>query len=63
MAAVPDEVRHRPRTKHSLDDIGFKIDPDRPARLDDLMSDYVTHLVHHVEQVLGKEWAGTDVKQ
>ena len=57
MTAIPDEVRLRPRANHSLTSIGFKIDPDRPARLDDLMSDYVAHLIHHVRAGAGG-WMG-----
>jgi hypothetical protein len=56
MAAVPDETRTRPRARHSLHEIGFEIEPDAPARLDDLMRDYVAHLVHHLRQVLGQSW-------
>jgi hypothetical protein len=56
MAAVPEEVRLRPRARHTLHQIGFAIAPDAPARLDDLMSDYVVHLLHHLRQILGPEW-------
>jgi hypothetical protein len=56
MAAVPEEVRLRPRARHSLYEIGFAIPADRPARLDDLMSDYVVHLIHHLRQILGSDW-------
>ena len=62
MSAIPDEVRLRPRRNHSLNAIGFKINPDQPARLDDLMSDYVVHLIHHVEQVLGAGWCNGSAK-
>jgi hypothetical protein len=53
MTAVPDDVRLKPRPRHTLHEIGFKISPDAPARLDDLMSDYVVHLNHHLHQILG----------
>jgi hypothetical protein len=56
MAAVPDEVRLRPRAHHTLHEIGFSIPWNEPARLDDLMRDYVDHLVHHLRQILGPDW-------
>jgi len=59
MCAVPEEVRMRPRARHSLQAIGFAIAGDQPARLDDLMRDYVAHLVHHLRQVLGADWSVT----
>lgn len=56
MRAVPDEVRLRPHRRHSLDQIGFAIAASEPARLDDLMRDYVGHLRHHLRQILGRDW-------
>lgn len=56
MTAVPDDVRLRPRARHTLQEIGFEIPPDAPARLDDLMRDYVVHLLHHLRQILGPTW-------
>jgi hypothetical protein len=57
MAAVPDDVRLRPRARHTLAEIGFEISAEGPARLDDLMRDYVAHLLHHMRQILGPDWA------
>lgn len=58
MAVAPDPERRRLRDHHSLDVIAFRsVSPDRPVTLDDLMSDYVVHLEHHVTQILGEGWA------
>jgi RimJ/RimL family protein N-acetyltransferase len=58
MTVVPDEVRLRPRDRHTLDRIAFRTVPaSRPASLDDLMRDYVVHLEHHLTQILGSGWA------
>jgi hypothetical protein len=52
MAAVPLDVRDRPRARHNLDQIAWKpLDKESPATLDYLMSDYVDHLRHHLSQI------------
>lgn len=52
MAAAPAEVRLRPRATHNLHELGVPgQSPDRPGLLDALMSDYVTHLAHHLRQI------------
>jgi hypothetical protein len=54
MAAADESVRTRPRFRHSLDSIAFKIvASDQPTTLEYLMSDYVDHLEHHLRQVFG----------
>jgi hypothetical protein len=58
MAAVPDEVRARLHGKHNFFDIATRSVPaDHPVTLDFLMEDYVVHLHHHLEQVLGDDWS------
>lgn len=53
MAAADESVRTRPRIRHSLDSIAFKIvASDQPTTLEYLMSDYVDHLEHHMRQAL-----------
>lgn len=43
----------RPRARHNLDQIGFQSLPEgEPATLGFLMRDYVTHLQHHLRQIL-----------
>ena len=51
MEGTPEEVRMRPRDRHNFDTIGVHPPPDQPARLDDVMSGYVTHLKHHLSQI------------
>ena len=56
MAAVPDDVRLKPRMRHSLHEIAFRAVPEtQPATLDYFMRDYVDHLEHHLKQILGPE--------
>ena len=57
MTVVPDEARLGARARHSLHEIGFAIPRDAPARLEDLMRDYVVHLVHHLRQIFGAGWS------
>jgi hypothetical protein len=54
MEAAPAEVRRRPRVVHNLHEIGFaSFAPSVPVTLEAFMHDYVTHLEHHVRQILG----------
>jgi DinB superfamily len=53
MIAVPESVRMRPHTMHSLDKIAFRpVAAGSPATLDYFMADYVLHLQHHLRQIL-----------
>jgi hypothetical protein len=53
MRCVPRAELERPRARHSLDRIAWKLVPaDRPATLEYLMRDYVGHLEHHVRHAL-----------
>jgi len=52
MAAVPEEVRLKPRLPHNLDVLAcHPVPADRPATLDYFMNDYVWHLHHHLKQI------------
>ena len=52
MRATPDAVRLRDRTHHNLDELAWQPVPsDQPASLDDMMRDYVGHLLHHLRQI------------
>lgn len=52
MSATPEEVRVRPRRRHSLDRIAWRAVPaDEPATLEYFMQDYVGHLEHHLRQI------------
>jgi len=51
--AIPSEVLTRPRARHSLHRIAWKpFAEDAPASLEDLITDYVDHLSHHVAQIV-----------
>ena len=51
MEATPEEVRKRPRAKHSFDAIGVPINEGEAPTLEHVMSDYVVHLQHHLRQI------------
>jgi hypothetical protein len=52
---VPEGLRHRATAAHSFDRIAYVTVPaGKPATLEYLMSDYVVHLRHHLEQILGR---------
>ncbi len=51
--AIPSDVLSRPRPRHSLHRIAWKSFSEKePASLDDLITDYVDHLDHHVAQIV-----------
>jgi hypothetical protein len=52
MDLVPKDERVRPRARHNLDELAWQPIPrEQPATLDYFMSDYVTHLKHHLAQI------------
>ena len=52
MSAASDEDLRRPRARHSLDRIAWRVVPrDQPATLEYMMRDYVGHLEHHLTQI------------
>jgi hypothetical protein len=53
MAAIPEELRTKPRTRHNLDQVAFRaFAASEPATLELFMQDYVVHLEHHLKQIL-----------
>jgi DinB superfamily len=52
MEGTPEEVRRRPRARHSFDQIGVPVPHGEPATLEHVMVDYVKHLKHHLSQIL-----------
>jgi hypothetical protein len=57
MAVIPESVRSRPRARHNLDQIAWRVVPTtEAATLDYFMMDYVDHLEHHLRQIVGPEW-------
>jgi hypothetical protein len=52
MAAVPAELRDKPRMRHNLDQVAFRpFAADEPVTLELFMQDYVVHLEHHLQQI------------
>jgi DinB superfamily len=52
MEGTPEEIRRRPRAKHSFGEIGVPLGPGEAPTLEHVMSDYVVHLEHHLRQIL-----------
>jgi hypothetical protein len=60
MAAVPIEIRQKPRAKHSLHAIAWEtVSPSDPVTLEYLMRDYVGHLKNHLKQI----FTNSDLRQ
>ena len=60
MDAVPDSIRLQAREKHNLHQIAWQPVPEgTAATLDYFMADYVGHLQHHLNQILGSNWRKT----
>jgi hypothetical protein len=54
MASTPREKLAQPRAHHTLETIAFKtVTSSQPSTLEYLMKDYVVHLKHHLDQILG----------
>jgi hypothetical protein len=51
MEGTPENVRQRPRERHSFDVIGVPLMSGETATLEHVMNDYVTHLKHHLRQI------------
>jgi hypothetical protein len=59
MAAVPSPARTKPRLPHNLHRIAWRLVPEhQPVTLEYLMSDYVDHLEHHLDQIRRALWGG-----
>jgi hypothetical protein len=55
MSHTPEGERLREWSRHNLHEIGFApVSADEPATLEHLMRDYVAHLKHHLQQLLGE---------
>ena len=55
VSSIPADVLTKPREKHSLDQIAFKlVDKNRPATLEYVIRDYVDHLRHHLDQIFAE---------
>jgi hypothetical protein len=52
MEGTPDEIRRRPRERHSFKEIGVPLSEGEAATLEHVMADYVAHLKHHLAQIL-----------
>jgi hypothetical protein len=51
MEGTTEEVRKRPRARHSFDVIGVPLEDGEAPTLEHVMSDYVVHLKHHLRQI------------
>ncbi|MEL6592275.1 MAG: DinB family protein [Bacteroidota bacterium] len=55
---IPIAVSEKAHLEHSLDRIAFRTIPQgEPASLAYFMMDYIDHLVHHLKQILGEQFA------
>ena len=54
MEGTTEEVRRRPRDRHSFEIIGVSRPAGEPPCLDHIMSDYVAHLNHHLDQIFAR---------
>ena len=55
MEATPEDQRLRRRERHNLDELAWKpVARNEPATLDYFMADYVGHLQHHLDQIIGQ---------
>ena len=55
IARAPEEKLRREHRLHTLDRVAFEVvEKELPATLEYLMRDYVVHLKHHLEQILGE---------
>jgi DinB family protein len=52
MEGTPEDVRRRPRARHSFEQVGVPVPSGEPAMLEHMMIDYVKHLKHHLAQIL-----------
>lgn len=51
---IPESIREKEHHVHNFDQIAFRAVPkDQPATLGYFMNDYVDHLEHHLNQILG----------
>lgn len=59
IAGIPEEILHRSRARHSLDQIAWQTVPaDQPTTLDYLIRDYIGHLEAHVRQIYAMTGTG-----
>lgn len=58
MRSCSADARTRPRMRHNLYQVAFRAVPaDQSTTLEYFMNDYVQHLGHHLEQILGRNGA------
>jgi hypothetical protein len=52
ISVMPQEVLSRTRTKHNLDQVGWKaVDQSSPTTLEYFIRDYTGHMQHHLNQI------------
>jgi hypothetical protein len=56
MSSTPAETRTRPRPRHNLNRIAWKlVGEDEPATLEYFMRDYIGHLKNHLKQIFPED--------
>jgi hypothetical protein len=60
-SVIPHDILTKARVKHNLDQIAFNLDDQSQATtLEDFIRDYVDHLRHHLNQILGEGTYSTE---
>ena len=55
VSVIPDDVRTKLRSPHTLDEIAFAlVDKNEPTTLDYLIRDYLVHLRHHLNEIFNQ---------
>lgn len=53
-SAIPNDILTKSRANHNLEQIAFEpVEQGQPATLEYFIRDYVDHLRHHLDQILG----------
>jgi hypothetical protein len=60
IAVMPKDALSRTRIKHNLDQVAWKtVDSDSPTTLEYFVRDYVGHMKHHLQQILGADFGNS----
>jgi len=60
IAVMPPDTLSRIRVKHNLDQVAWKsIDRTTPTTLEYFVRDYVGHMKHHLQQILGAQFGNS----
>ena len=60
ISVMPQETLSRHREKHNLDKVAWRsVDSTTPTTLDYFVRDYVGHMRHHLQQILGPNFGNS----